>query len=184
MDTYIKNAICKILEQKQKLLMIPLRQRAKFEGWLKFELAHYLAKDGNKDVGVEVKIPSNRASNIRADISFCKDDVRYYVELKTPNTNWRIEGINNSIRPITKNIDSISADVDKLKSLDSCSKGIVAFVLFPIPVNSNHYLDYIKKVSGENHLISSYNFKLLQFDIDDCNNCNMLICSFFASKTD
>lgn len=180
MDKYIKNAILNILEENKELLKIPLRQRAKFEGWLKFELAYYLEKDGNKDVGVEVQISNNGASSIRADISFCKDDVRYFVELKTPNTNWRIDGVNNSHRPITKNIDSIVSDNTKLINLDSGSKGIVAFVLFPIPEESDQYFKYLGRIGKQ--LISEDSYKMLTLDIDDNNKCNMLICSFFASK--
>ena len=42
MDQMIMNDICGILEKNRAMLRIPIRQEAKFEGWLKFELAHYI----------------------------------------------------------------------------------------------------------------------------------------------
>lgn len=42
MDEFIRKGIVEILETNRSLLKIPLRQKAKFEGWLKFELAHWL----------------------------------------------------------------------------------------------------------------------------------------------
>lgn len=79
-----------ILENRKDLLMIPLKQRAKFEGWLKFELAHVLVLKGMENVEVESK-----SGFERADIKFEEDGITYKIELKTPNTNWRVEGILN-----------------------------------------------------------------------------------------
>ncbi len=46
MDDIIRKGITDILKNNAMLLRIPIRQRAKFEGWLKFELAHYLERAG------------------------------------------------------------------------------------------------------------------------------------------
>lgn len=46
MNNMIMDGICHILEEHQILLRIPIRQKAKFEGWLKFELAHYIEQMG------------------------------------------------------------------------------------------------------------------------------------------
>lgn len=110
MDEIVRKGIVKILGSNMSLLRIPIRQRAKFEGWLKFELAHYLEEIGAKNVEVESKVPYGRD---RADIAFLNDGEAYTLELKTPNTNWKVKGVKENTRPITKNVQSIIADAKK-----------------------------------------------------------------------
>lgn len=50
----------------------------------------------------------------RADVTFHDGNERDDVELKTPNTNWRIPGILNKHRPITKNFAGVVKDARKL----------------------------------------------------------------------
>ncbi|ACA43723.1 hypothetical protein CLD_0051 [Clostridium botulinum B1 str. Okra] len=42
MDKLIRNTISDIIKNHTQLISIVIRQRAKFEGWLKFELADHL----------------------------------------------------------------------------------------------------------------------------------------------
>ncbi len=42
MDNLIRKLISNIISENGGLINIPLKQRAKFEGWLKFELAYKL----------------------------------------------------------------------------------------------------------------------------------------------
>ncbi len=86
MDKLIRKGIVDILTKHKELLQIPLRQRAKFEGWLKFELACYLDQIGMRSVEVE----SQGSFRYKTDIVFFKDDDLYSLELKTTNTNWMI----------------------------------------------------------------------------------------------
>jgi len=130
MDDLVRKGIIEIIADNMPLLRIPIRQKAKFEGWLKFELAHYLEKEGMINVEVESKAFSRRD---RTDITFFNDGEPYSLELKTPNTNWKLKGVNENCRPITKNVESIIADAKKLNS----ENGIVAFVLFPVPVGDS-----------------------------------------------
>ena len=67
MDKIVRQGITQVLMNHRDLLKIPLRQKAKFEGWLKFELAHYLEKIGMENVEVESKASFSRD---RADITF------------------------------------------------------------------------------------------------------------------
>jgi hypothetical protein len=55
LDKLVRDSIISILEDNRMLLRIPLRQRAKFEEWLKFELAHYLEQKGMRNIEVESK---------------------------------------------------------------------------------------------------------------------------------
>ena len=61
MERTVRKGIIHIISNHTKLLRIPLRQKAKFEGWLKFELAHYLEDIGLKNIEVESKAENNHA---------------------------------------------------------------------------------------------------------------------------
>ena len=65
-DRVVRSWIVDVLEQHRPLLAVALRQRAKFEGWLKFELALYAEQHGATNV--EVETPSDTGA--RADLSF------------------------------------------------------------------------------------------------------------------
>jgi len=101
MELIIIELIEKIIKDHPILISICMRQKAKFEGWLKFELAQALEMLGVEQLSVEYKYDNN----FRADISFIFKNERYLLELKTSNTNWVIDGIESKTRPITKNID-------------------------------------------------------------------------------
>ena len=53
MHSTVRDWITKILEERKLLVALAVRQRAKFEGWLKFELAYRAALAGASDVEVE-----------------------------------------------------------------------------------------------------------------------------------
>ncbi|MEO9885010.1 MAG: hypothetical protein ABJR05_08665 [Balneola sp.] len=156
MDKIVRKCIVDILSTRNGLLKIPVRQRAKFEGCLKFELASHLEKIGAENVEVESKAFHRRD---RTDITFFWQEEPYSLELKTSNTNWKIDGVNSSTRPITKNIKSIVKDAEKLNS----ESGIVAFVLFPIPLNDNRWEFYIDRISNKTGI-----------EISPQNNCSVL----------
>ncbi len=85
MDKIVREWISEILIQHELLIRIALRQRAKFEGWLKFELAALAEKYGAESVEVESSYTSS-ATQMRSDIAFYFYNIRYEVELKTPNS--------------------------------------------------------------------------------------------------
>ncbi len=121
---------------------IAVRQRAKFEGWLKFELAARAELHGAQ--GVEVEATSTDSGDSRHDVTFSYAGQRYDVELKTCNTNWRTEGVLNLTRPITKNVDAIIVDG---KKLGNCAgNGIAAFCMFPVPCDDNRWTDYLFRI--------------------------------------
>ena len=119
MDQMIMNGICGILEKNRAMLRIPIRQKAKFEGWLKFELAHYIEQQGYVNVEVETMGQTNK---FRTDITFFdKEHIPYGIELKTSNTNWNMLGIHKGGKPVTKNIASI---------ITNHSPGVIYYRLF------------------------------------------------------
>ena len=158
MDKIIRNAISEILLSRKELIKIPLRQKAKFEGWLKFELALKLQQIGMNSVQVETKAKYERS---RTDITFWDKYEYYRIELKTPNTNWKINGIAKTSRPITKNINSIIENAVKLNSED----GIVAFVLFPIPLDDNSWVKYIDRINNKTGIDLSVENNCQEFEM-------------------
>lgn len=131
MDRELRSWIGGILEADKPLLAIAVRQRAKFEGWLKFELALYAAEHGPSDVQVE----SASEDGGRSDLSFVYAGTAYAVELKTYNTNYRMSGVLDCTRPITTNMDSVVVDGRKLQHCPG--QGIVAFCHVPGSVSGS-----------------------------------------------
>ncbi len=171
----IKEKIKEIIERNSDLLVIPIRQRAKFEGWLKFELARILRNNDFQDVRVEQMYGSSRK---RSDVSFCKGDTVYHIELKTPNTNFKHVAIESKRRPITKNIDAIISDTEKLRV--EKVKGIIAFVLFPINENSDAWKKYIEKIEDAVDLpmILTKHCEILKINIANNVFANIVVCVY------
>ena len=177
MDAIIRKGIAEILKANMMLLQIPIRQKAKFEGWLKFELAHYLEQTGMENVEVETKAIYRRD---RTDITFFNNGEPYSIELKTPNTNWKIGGVNKNGRPITKNIQSVIDDAKKLNS----KNGIVAFVLFPIPFGDSRWKFYIDRINEKTDLgvSTENNCEQIDMNVDEVNKCSLVVCSFMSKR--
>ena len=126
----IRHLLSDLLTRRSDVLLLACCQRAKWEGWLKFELAAALSQHpGVQDVVLEACYPSGR----RSDISFSLNGIVWYMELKTPNVNWRAAGLENRTRPITRNIGSLMEDIKKLQRECDPRRGLAVFCLFPIP---------------------------------------------------
>ena len=179
MDQIIRNAIFEVLKDHKEILRIAVRQRAKFEGWLKFELASYLEQHGMNNVEVESKYANSRE---KADISFFYQGEPYNLELKTPNTNWMVNGVRSLTRPITENIESIVGDEVKLRN----SKGIIAFILFPVPPNDRRWEQYLYRI-GDKTKISlnpETNCSIMKLRINKEEECELVVCVFKSRKRD
>lgn len=113
-------------------LDMPLRQRAKFEGWLKIELAAALAA-GGWEVCIERGYSGPFGQTYRADLAISLNDgSEILVMLKTANTNFRFTDVLIAHRPITKNFQGIIEDIGKLKDLPPDKHGYVLFAVFPV----------------------------------------------------
>lgn len=135
MEQQLNDISVNILTSRQDLVFIAIKQRAKFEGWLKFELANELRKLYS-DTCVE-KCMSGKLVDVFSNNS-C-------IELKTPNTSYRHDGCENRTRPITNNIASIIDDINALKKIGV--DGYIAFVMFPID-NNGKYQSHIQKIDA------------------------------------
>lgn len=138
-----------ILKSNVDLLSIAVTQRAKFEGWLKFELARALKKNY---ANTRVEYCVGEEKKVFVDI-FSNDS---FIELKTPNTNYRIADCDEKTRPITKNVSSIIDDITKLKALNK--KGYIAFVMFPLDEDEK-YRTHVDKIKDN---LSDYKESILQ----------------------
>ena len=145
----IRNIVTLILEKRNTVLLLACQQRAKFEGWLKFEIACAFEHDPDFS---NIIIEDNYPTAGRSDVSFVFNSEKYYVEMKTTNTNWRSTGLENKHRPITKNIKGIIKDIKKLENFISSAHGIMIFIIFPIPLSLveeyplqlSYHLDHIE----------------------------------------
>jgi len=178
MDEIVKDWIVEILEQHKELLAIAVRQRAKFEGWLKFELAALAEKYGAESV--EVEAASSNSTSQRFDLTFLFNGIRYNVELKTPNSNWRMPGVRNRHRPITKNVAAIVRDAQKL--YHCLGRGVVAFVLFPIPPHDNRWTKYLNRIASELQISLSEqkHCRRLPLALGNEQFADLLVCSFMV----
>ncbi|WP_204473830.1 hypothetical protein [Bacteroides mediterraneensis] len=95
MEQRLNELIIDILRKNEELVAIAIKQRAKFEGWLKFELAYRLL---GYDCDLKVEYPYPNNANQRADI-FANGAL---IELKTANTNYKIAQCQTCTRPIKK----------------------------------------------------------------------------------
>lgn len=126
----VRDCVVSIITQRKDVLRLASKHRAKFEHWLKFELAAALArKDGISCVQPEKPYPKKG----RSDVAFETKAGGCCVELKTGNTNWRVEGVVSKTRPITENISGIIDDITKLRRCCGEALGLAVFVLFPVP---------------------------------------------------
>jgi hypothetical protein len=174
----VRTWIAEVLHEHPGPMAIALRQRAKFEGWLKFSLAAHAELRGATNVVVEAPTSEIGVSRGRSDISFRWDDVRYDVELKTPNTNWRMPGVGEMTRPITKNFSSIVEDARKANS-QACQP-LVAFVIFPIPPGDHRWLQYLERIGRELELALSREAHATQITlpISPEHSADVVICCF------
>lgn len=162
-------------------MAVAMRQRAKFEEWLKFALATHAELKGATDV-VETPISATGVTRARSNISFRWDSVRYDVELKTPNSNLRIPGVAEMTRPITKNFNSIIEDARKATSQDC--QPLVAFVIFPIPLGDQRWIMYLDRINHELQLTLSRESNVTQITlpISPEQSADLVICCFPISQ--
>lgn len=137
-------AIETMLSRHPVLVRLVVSQRAKFEGWLKCELAQDLEQMGLGPVQLEPPCGGTAVRPGRADLSFMTGGRRMLLELKTCNTNFRLPGAVSVTRPITKNIQDICDDCVKLRRAGG---GVMAFVAFPLdPTDLAAFQPYLSRV--------------------------------------
>jgi hypothetical protein len=130
--------------ENHKGLAIFARERAKFEGWLKVEVCGLLAKY------FENVLPEKEW----IDITF--ED--WAIELKTVNTNIRYKNAKNKHRPITRNVQGVIEDIEKLSKTDYTNKSVL-FVVFPIRHANSNWQIHLGKITEKLSEIEHMEFK-------------------------
>jgi hypothetical protein len=164
----IKSTLQEIIARRWDVMMLAARQRAKFEGWLKFELAAALSiRNDIQSVDLETQYTTGGKS----DLSFKVDGTTWYIEMKTANVSWRADGLESKIRPITRNVSGVIDDIAKLREKCPPSRGLMVFTLFPVPTRIwdhererlEYHLHRIERESGltRNMLIDNSDFVML-----------------------
>jgi len=134
--------------ENSKGIAVFVKERAKFEGWLKVEVVDILcnkmdpkkitpeAPDNNKNITSK---ENKKGQHI--DIVFDNSAL----ELKAVNTSYKHEGIENKTRPITDNVKQLVKDINKLRELyrEDIKNKAILFVVFPL------YQNNIKKFEDE-----------------------------------
>jgi len=170
LETILDDLKCKL--ENSKAIDVFVRKRAKFEGWLKVEIVNILCNMYPKKCSPKKIIPEwpadyigvidNKKKNYRIiDIKF-DDSV---LELKTINTSYGQEGIENKTKPITQNVKELEKDIDKLRKLhkkDIKNKAIL-FVVFPLSENNikDFETEHLSKLSVEKQDIMYRQFKTI-----------------------
>lgn len=112
-----------------------VKNRAKFEGWFKVELCDILSKYTNNLTPEKERI----------DIVF--DD--WALELKTSNTNYRYEDVENKNKPVTKNVTSIIKDIVNLKNNKNYNQKAVVFIIFPLSKTTQGWNNHISEIKNK-----------------------------------
>jgi len=175
MHNTVRTWIADVLEAHPGVMAIAMRQRAKFEGWLKFALAAHAEASGATSVAVEA---GYEGSSFRADIFFAFQGSRHLLELKTPNTNYRMPGVLVLGRPITKNVNDIVADVKKFQS--SKTDGLMAFVLFPVRSGDTKWHYHFQRIRTETgvHVSLTEHCRDVTIALGSGHSCDAVVCCF------
>lgn len=144
MKNFIFKSIDEILQSSSVQLALPLQQKAKFEGWLKIELAAKLQKQFCDTVLEPRYTPKSQS---HADIS--SDE--YFIELKTSDTNCTYNNANVRRKRFSGNRKAIEEAIKKLQA--SGNKGIIAFVLFPWNASCKANIDSVRNMLKKNNIV-------------------------------
>ena len=151
----IFNGIIPKLENNDGLVIF-VENRAKFERWLQVELCGILSHH------FPTVIPEKDKIDIVLEEK--NDDVvnDWAIELKTVNTSYGFNEVENKTRPITQNIKGIIEDIKKLRSTNYTNKAVL-FVVFPVTHNYKEWkeihLDKIIRELNGNIIHKEFKFK-------------------------
>ena len=121
-DTISQHGGCAIFAEK----------RAKFEGWVKVELARIFS-----ELGYEVEPEKlyfidkeHQVERHQVDLFSESGNTGLCVELKTVNTSYKGILAKKKTRPITMNVNSVLEDLEKLSAIKGANPQVECYVLF------------------------------------------------------
>jgi CRISPR type III-B/RAMP module RAMP protein Cmr1 len=139
MEKRLFELIYSCLKENRGKLQLPVRQRAKVEGWLKVELLYSIWQEllhGNHNSEIEIERPYPKNKKLRCDIFFTTPRKRnVYLELKIVNTsyNCNYNRIPKKTKAIADNVNSVIEAANRLRKFTKRGdQRIVAFVVYPL----------------------------------------------------
>lgn len=151
--------------QTNKGLDFFAKKRAKFEGWVQVELCESLSK-------ISTDVVPEKSYRGKDDNKLKRTDIvinDYAIELKTINTSYKTKDIDTKSKPITKNIDGIIDDINKLKKANYTGKAVI-FIVFPLETTPcKEWNKHMKKILNE---LDGNSSKLRYVDFKFNNNIN------------
>ena len=150
MAKLVRQKIVDLIRRRKRLILIAVRHRSKFEGWLQYELAADLESD---PMIKNVEPERGYEKKGRCDIACDTNRGTWLIELKTCNTSYRVDGVEPKTRPITMNVNGVIKDIKKLRKGCKSEKGLAAFLFFPVRttfrdqdrINLDDHLDRIER---------------------------------------
>ena len=122
-------------------------ERAKFEGWVKVELVRILKSVFNRVV------PEEEGIDVVAG--------EWAIEIKTVNTNYVHPMVKRKHRPITKNVEGVLEDIEKLRKNTRFKNKAALFIVFPLPENAmdTWQQKHLSKIMNELRNLASRRFR-------------------------
>jgi hypothetical protein len=163
-------------------MTLAARQRARFEGWPKLELAAKIQADrATTSVRVESRYDEDKRG--WADIAFTTATGKFFLELKTPGSNRKIPGVEDKHKAITHAIAGVIADANQLKKYPGT--GLVAFVLFPLPEGDDQWIEYLRRISEQTgiRLSEDEHCSPVRLELDLNQYCKAIVCCFSVTKS-
>jgi len=136
----------KLRLENNPALSIFVKERKRFEGWIKVELCEILLKHFD-DI-----LPENEGIDVTFD--------QWALELKPVATNYTYPGVKTKTKNITNNVDDIIRDVAKLKARPHPNKAVL-FVVFPVDHANPGWRAHLNRISRHLRQVKHENFRFV-----------------------
>ncbi len=126
-----------------------VEERAKFEGWVKVELARILFELGYKVEPEKAYFIDGKRHQV--DLFSEHGNTRLCVELKTVNTNYTGILAKKKTRPITMNINGVLEDLEELSRIKEANPEVeyyVLFLVYPCESGNKHWQMHKRKLAA------------------------------------
>lgn len=181
---YILERTFACMQDAKEKILLAVRQRAGFEGWLKLELANSFKEAGAQKVEMEKGYLGGRS-----DIFFVRNNVENYIEIKPISTGWTVR--DESVRGgyttrITQGYQGVKYDIEGLKKLGKGQIGFALMIMYPYPIEAGTEKERLEaKIRG-----GVYGLELLEKNPHEIRflslneNIGILICLFGPYEED
>lgn len=176
---YILERTFACMQDAKEKVLLAVKQRAKFEGWLKLELASSFREAGVQKVEIEKGYGGGWN---RSDVFFARNNIENYVEIKTIPTSWvvRDKGVKVVLaKTISDDYKGVKFNIERLKKLENDQRGFALMVMYPYPIEAGTEKVQLeakisKGVYDRELLENPHEIRFLSLN----ENIGIIICSF------